>query len=255
MIPFYTKFPLQRTKLLVLVVTALLPISLLGQHNGVDTSLKYSLDSMKASFSQRMPADRAAVYEKGIADVATSGVLERALKVGNKAPDFSLPNAHGGKTTLSALLAKNVVVLTFYRGGWCPYCNMQLRALQQRLPDFRAANAVLVAISPEMPDSSLKTAEKNALQFEVVSDLGNMVARQFGVVYSLPNSSKTNPSSKLKNYNGAEGAGELPIAATYVIDTDGTISYAYLNADYRNRAEPSVILAHLQEIAKKRTVK
>jgi peroxiredoxin len=240
---------IQRTLLCFCLATVLFPTSLLSQQNVADTSLKHSLDSMKANFSQRMPADRVALYEQGIAEVASTGVLERALKVGSKAPEFSLPNARGGKTTLSSLLAKNVVVLTFYRGGWCPYCNLQLKALQQRLPDFRAANAMLVAMSPEMPDSSMKTSEKNKLQFEVVSDLGNTIAHQYGVVYSLPERLKANSASRLKSYNGAEGAGELPIAATYVIDTNGMVTYAYVNADYR---KPSEILMHLHELARKK---
>lgn len=233
-------------------VIAALPISLHSQQNTSDSSLKKNLDSISSLFSKKMPPDRAAAYEQGIADVAGTGVLEKALKVGGKAPNFTLPNAQGGKTTLSSLLAKNVVVLTFYRGGWCPYCNMQLRAFQQQISEFRAAHATIVAISPEMPDSSLKTVEKNKLQFEVVSDVGNKVAHQYGVVYSLPERLKAGSSSRLKNYNGAEGAGELPIAATYVIDSDGTITFAYLNADYRKRAEPSDILYHLKELARKK---
>ncbi len=129
---------------------------------------------------------------------------------------------------------------------------MQLRAFQQHLSEFRAANATLVAISPEMPDSSLKTTEKNKLQFEVVSDLSNVVARQYGVVYTLPEGMKANSAKRLKNYNGAEASDDLPIAATYVIDSEGKITFAFLESDYRKRVEPSDLLAHLHELAQRK---
>ena len=136
--------------------------------------------------------------------------------------------------------------MTFYRGGWCPYCNLTLARLQKELPKFKAAGATLIALSPERPDSSLTTADKNELEFEILSDAGNGVARAYGVVFTLTNdvARSYQEGFGLHEYNG-DASNELPLAATYVIGTDGVITYAFLHADYRERAEPRDILAAL----------
>jgi peroxiredoxin len=231
---------------------ATLSLSAQGQNTTppADSTLQQGLDQMKERFAKRMSAEQTTANEKSIADIAETNVLERALKVGSKAPMFSLPNAKGGTTSLEALLKNGAAIVTFYRGGWCPFCNLQLRAMQQYLPEFRTMNATLVAISPEMPDSSMKTADKNKLQFEVMSDAGNTVAKAFGVVYTLPEKMRAAYQSMLQRYNGVENAGELPIAATYVINKQGIVTYAFLDTDYRKRAEPASILRHLKELAK-----
>ncbi len=110
---------------------------------------------------------------------------QRAIKQGDEAPEFELPNANGKTVALSSLLSAGPVVLTFYRGGWCPYCNLQLRAYQRILPELAALGAQIVAISPEPPDTSLTTAEKNALEFEVLSDVTSKAARDYRLLYEL----------------------------------------------------------------------
>ncbi|NNC84251.1 MAG: AhpC/TSA family protein [Flavobacteriales bacterium] len=211
--------------------------------------LQELLDERKANFNRKASDEKKRIYAEGIRSVENSGITQSAKQVGDQAPDFTLSNATGKEVTLSELLKNGPVILTWYRGGWCPYCNITLHRLQEELPHFKAAGAELIALTPELPDSSMSTAEKNDLEFTVLSDVGSHVARDYGVLFKLTDEVATiyNESFDLDNYNGDTNS-ELPLAATYVIDTDGVIRYAFLDADYRNRAEPSVILEHLNEL-------
>jgi len=167
--------------------------------------------------------------------------------VGDKAPNFILTNATGQSTALSDYLEKGKVILTWYRGGWCPYCNMTLKQLQHEIPNFKESGANLIALTPELPDESISTTEKNELEFEVLSDVGNKIANEYGIVFQLIDevAGMYNNAFQLNKHNGDE-SNSLPLAATYIIEQDGTISYAFLDADYRNRAEPSEITALLK---------
>lgn len=180
------------------------------------------------------------MYGEGIDAVVKSGITESAKQVGETAPNFALKNALGKTIELTDYLKKGKVILTWYRGGWCPYCNLTLHQLQEELPNFEANNATLIALTPELPDKSMTTAEKNDLKFEVLSDVGNKVAREYGIVFALTDevAKSYNAAFDMNAYNGDE-SNELPLAATYIIDEDGQIIYAFLDADYRNRAEPS----------------
>jgi peroxiredoxin len=213
-------------------------------------SLQEKLDARKADFTRTAPKEIVQLYEGGVAQVAESGVLETARKEGEMAPDFALPGATGDTVRLSALLQQGPVVLAWYRGGWCPYCNLELAALQEALPEINKAGGQLVAISPEIPDSSLSTKEKGELGFHVLSDVGNSVAREYGIVYTLPEDVKQSFLGRLDlpAYN-ADDSWELPLAVTYVIGTDGTIRYAFVDPDYRRRAEPAEIVRILQQIS------
>jgi peroxiredoxin len=124
---------------------------------------------------------RPALYEAEIEELRASFAIEAAVGTGDQAPDFVLPHAQGAELSLSNLLQSGPAVVTFYRGGWCPYCNLQLRAYQAALPEMTALGARLVAISPQLPDRSPSTAETNALTFDVLSEVGNTVARRFGL--------------------------------------------------------------------------
>ena len=211
--------------------------------------LRVALKAKQAESAKAFPEEMQQVIDQGVRDVAASGVLESALKEGASAPDFELPNARGVQTRLSDLLKSGPVVLTWYRGGWCPYCNIQLHAYNKALPEFKTAGGQLVAISPEIPDSSLSTTERQSLQFEVLSDAGNKVAEQYGVAYTVPSeiSELFKGRIDLAGYNG-DNSNRLPLAVTYVIDTARTIRYAFVDADYRKRAEPTDILRVLREI-------
>jgi peroxiredoxin len=142
-------------------------------------------------------------------------------------------------------------MVTFYRGGWCPpYCNLELKAYQQILPEIAAAGASLVAISPEKPDETVSTAEKNALTFEVLSDVGQIVGRAFGLVYEFTDELKQayrGFNLDIPAGNGTPGDWALPVSATYVIGRDGVIVYAYTDVDYRDRADPREVLQFLKK--------
>ncbi len=201
----------------------------------------------KQAAAEGDPAVRAE-FAKGIEAVAKSGIIEKAVNVGDKAPDFSLKNVKGEEVRLSDELEQGPVVLTWYRGGWCPYCNIALAALQERLPEIEAAGASLIALTPELPDKSLSTKEKNGLGFEVLTDLNHAVAKEYGVAFELTPKVRELYARffDLTAFNGADaGNSTLPLAATYIIAPDGTVKWAFLDADYRKRAEPQEIIAFL----------
>ena len=175
-------------------------------------------------------------------------ITDRSLKTGDQVPDFTLPNHLGEPRRLYELLEKSVVVVNFYRGGWCPYCNLELNALQQALPEIDAAGAKLIAISPELPDKALDTQARHALAFDVLSDVGNRVSESFGLIFELPEVLRPiylNLGIDIPAFNGDESF-ILPVPASYVIDSDGTIRYHFINADYTQRLEPDDLLRVLR---------
>ena len=211
-------------------------------------SLKEQLAEYRADWRKRVPADRQAIMERHIEQLRTGVIARTMLKVGNRAPEFMLRNAKEEIVDIGALRKKGPVIVTFYRGGWCPYCNLELKAFQEILPEIKAAGASLVAISPEKPDDTLSTAEKNALAFEVLSDVGQKVGRAFGLVYQFTDELRSAYRGFGRNipaHNGTPGEWALPVSATYVIDRNGTIIYAYTDVDYRDRADPRDVLDFL----------
>ncbi|MEO1584130.1 MAG: peroxiredoxin-like family protein [Planctomycetota bacterium] len=205
------------------------------------------LDAMKNSFAQRAPQETIDLFEQGIRDVEAIGVLDTAKKVGDRAPGFELPNAMGDSVSLDAVLAEGSAVVTFYRGSWCPYCNIQLRSYQEHLDTFADLGAQLIAISPETPDVTADSEEAAGYEFHVLSDPGNEAADAFGIRYRLPDEliSAFEGRLNLAERNG-DGSWTLPLGATYVINPQGEIIYAFLDADYRTRAEPADIIAALR---------
>jgi peroxiredoxin len=213
-------------------------------------SLQTELDALRAEFIRAAPPGRAELYDAKVEELQRIFPIEKALKTGNHAPDFSLPNPSGRPVSLAGLLRGGPAVVTFYRGGWCPYCNLQLRAYQQVLGEITALGAKLVAISPQLPDGSLSTAEMNKLSFDVLSDVGNHVARSFGLVYSLPDELRAALTSNNKALPGINGddSWELPLPATYVIAPDRKIALAEIELDYRTRLEPDSIVAAIRTL-------
>ena len=208
-------------------------------------SLKEQLAEYRAGWYQRVPAERQAIMQRHIDELRRGTVPRTMLKVGDHAPAIVLENAKGAIVDVGTLLKKGPVIVTFYRGGWCPYCNLELKAYQQILPEIAAAGASLVAISPEKPDDTLSTAEKNALSFEVLSDVGQKVGRAFGLVYEFTEELKRayhDFNLDIPARNGRPGEWALPISATYVIDRNNSIVYAYTDVDYRDRADPREVL-------------
>lgn len=175
------------------------------------------------------------------------------IGVGDTAPDFVLPNAHNEARRLSTMLEQGPVVLSFYRGGWCPICNEQLQAYQENLDKFKELGATLVAVSPEKPENGNDTAVRNSLKFEVLSDYGNNIARSYDLIWRIPEEQyegfkawlKNKTNQTLAEFNGLEG-NELPIPATIIIGRDGKIAYMFRDEDYKNRAPLDEIFKALE---------
>jgi peroxiredoxin len=231
---------------IVLIATDLSPTEELGM------SLKDQLAEYRAGWYTRVPPERQAIMQHHIEQLRTGAIARTILKVGDRAPTIVLRNAKGETVDVADLLKHGPVIVTFYRGGWCPYCNLELKAYQDVLPEIVKAGATLVAISPENPDDTLSTTEKNALAFEVLSDVGQKVGRAFGLVYDFTEELKTAYQGfklDIPARNGTPDEWALPVSATYVIDRNGTIIYAYIDPDYRDRADPREVLKVLNKRA------
>lgn len=218
-----------------------------GEKPRTGGALKAKLDAVSAKAAERMPPEQIKKFGEGVEQVKASGAEARALQVGAVAPDFTLPEAKGKMVTLSTMLKDGPVVLTWYRGGWCPYCNIQLAAYQEKMGELRAMGAQLVAISPQVPDASMSTADKNKLEFSVVSDVGNTTAKAYGLAYKVPPAVEEMYKTFLPKANGDESL-ELPLSVVYVVGRDGKIKWARVDADYRVRAEPEEVIRAVKEL-------
>jgi peroxiredoxin len=213
-------------------------------------SLSEQSRKVTEAFIASQPENVQGVIVQAFKDLMESSAGDQALNSGDKATDFNLQNATGKQTMLNELLEDGPVVLSFYRGGWCPFCNLEFKALHDILPQIKAHGAQLVGVSPETPDNTMDTAERHQLQFEVLSDVGNRVARDYGIlmkVHPALRSYYIEWGFNLPELNGDESF-ELPIPATYIIDADGVINTAYINKDYTQRMEPEAILQALQSL-------
>ena len=211
-------------------------------------SLAQQLEELTAKLRAVVPAERLVTIDRTVGELQAARLAERALKVGDKAPSFELPDGDGMLWRSADLLSRGPLIVVFYRGRWCAYCNAQQAALQQIHSQIAAAGASLVAISPQTQKHSYMTRDMHRLRFPVLSDAGNRVARQFGLVYRIPPDLQTMYESiftKLPGYNG-DASWELPLAATYVIQATGMISYTRVDEDWRRRAEPEEILTFLR---------
>ncbi|WP_417860461.1 peroxiredoxin-like family protein [Winogradskyella sediminis] len=177
---------------------------------------------------------------------------EKAIKIGENAPHFNLPDANGDIISLSTLLHKGPVVVTFYRGSWCPYCNLQLRALQAKLDEIKALGANLIAISPEVPDGSMTENEISKMDFIVLSDQDAKVASAYGVAWEVPDflmeHMRVDRKLDLGNINNGN-KNILPIPATFILSKDGVVIWNYVNVDYRTRSEPDDIIEALKSLS------
>ncbi|KAF4635190.1 hypothetical protein G7Y89_g2909 [Cudoniella acicularis] len=174
-----------------------------------------------------------------------------AIQVGDKLPAFSLSNAVGEVVTSASLLSKGPLLITFYRGEWCPFCNLALQALQKRLDDFKAKGVTLVAITPELPNTSLSTVEKNELKFQVLSDVGNKFAKELGILFPMPDPMRPVLKSFGHDLLAANGDDSyvVPVPATLLVDGKGVVRNTYINPDYTKRIEPSVTLEWIDALA------
>src|SRR6266550_5712384 len=215
-----------------------------------NTPLQQQIDEFIAEGASWLPTNLLQDLLRPIGQLMNSGAAENALKEGAQAPNFTLPNARGNAVTLSHLLTQGPVIMTFYRGQWCPYCHLQLRAYQQALLHMQARGASLVAISPQTPDHSRALAEKLELTFALLSDMGNQVARQFGIVFTIAEAVRGAHKQVCANLPALNGdnSWELPMAGTFLVDQSGTVRLAFVHPDFTRRLDPSVVIARLNEL-------
>ncbi len=215
-------------------------------------SLQEDLSILKAQNLAQIPEESKNIMFADLKKISGSGIVEAAPKVGEKLKDFSLSNHLGEFRNLAELRAKGPVVITFYRGGWCPYCNLELQAYQKVLNDIKAAGATLIAITPELPDASLTTAERHNLEFEVLTDIDSNYARELGIVFTLAEELRPVYASfgiEIEKHNG-KNQYNIPLPATFVVASNGIISKAFVNADYTLRADPVDIVEELKTLMK-----
>ncbi|EHI99004.1 alkyl hydroperoxide reductase/ Thiol specific antioxidant/ Mal allergen [Clostridium sp. DL-VIII] len=213
-------------------------------------NLKSELLKVDENFIKVAPKDIIDLFERQAKKLAHKQIEKDALKVGDKLPDFELQNSIGQKINSYDLLSNGPLVISFYRGGWCPYCNLELRAYQEILPEIKNLGAQLVGISPELPDNSISLTEKYSLKFQILSDIENEVAREFGIVYHVEEELQEaykNLGIDLVSTQGNNNY-ELPVPATYVVNTNGNVILSYVNTDYTKRLEPSAVLESLRNL-------
>ncbi|WP_426445545.1 peroxiredoxin-like family protein [Paenibacillus sp. S-38] len=212
--------------------------------------LREQLEEAKARFLANVPAEAQENVFRHVKEQQQSGI-EFGLKPGDKAPDFALDNALGERVTLYEKLAEGPVILLFYRGSWCPYCNIQLRGYQQLLPDIRKHGGQIIAVSPQRPDHSLSQKEKEQLTFHVLSDPDGRAADSYRLLFELPEYLQMTFEHTFRlnliEYNGTS-RWVLPVPATYLIDQEGIIRYAGVNPEFMKRTEPQDIVDELKKL-------
>jgi peroxiredoxin len=210
--------------------------------------LREILAERKAKIAQYVPAATLVVHARVIAELRAQGLAARSLAVGAPAPEFSLPDHNGRLVSSVDLLSRVRLVVCFFRGRWDPFCCGQMEAMNRVLPEIEQAEASLVAISPQTVKQSFFMADQHKLRFPLLSDAGNAVARQFGLVYRVPEEQQAIYRRAFINLPVANGddSWELPIPAVYVIDRDGTVRFATANEDYTERPEPAEVLESLK---------
>ena len=214
-------------------------------------TLEESLAKLKAKIEGSMPQENVAIMHQATKDLETSGIGESILKVGDKAPEFILPNQEGKMISSKELLQKGDLIITFYRGVWCPYCNLDLGNLKRYKAQFEAQNVTMLSISPQLEKQNKQIVERQRLNFDLLSDIENKIAAQFGLRWTMKDPLKSLYKDAFKislpNYNG-DDSWTLPIPARFIIGTDGVIKYVEYSIDYTKRPNPDVLVEALKAI-------
>lgn len=216
-------------------------------------SLQEQLDAFKAKFKTQAPAEAFEAFARSTQELIDSGQAERAVAAGDVTPDFTLTDQDGETVSLKSLLANGPVVVSFYRGVWCPYCNIELKALEAALGEIKARGASLVAISMQGASDSRKSQRDNKLSFPILTDQNGELAQKFGIRWSLQDyviPIHAGFGVELPKIHG-DGQWNLPMPARYVIDTDGFVAYAEVNPDYTRRPDPSDVFPVLDSLSRK----
>lgn len=213
-------------------------------------SLHDEIQNLLGEMSKTVPAEMMDKVGAFIGRLANDGVARNARKVGDMAPSFSLPSISDHTVALSDLLIEGPVVVAFYRGEWCPFCDLELRAFQKALPEFKARGATLIAISPQSLRKSRATAENRSLGFDVLSDSGNAVAKAYGIAFSMNAAEQElhkTFGADIPQINAAANW-DIPVPATFVIDRSGRIAWSFVDPNYTTRAEPADVIKALDAL-------
>lgn len=213
------------------------------------TPLKDSLETFSAQMAEMAPPEALEAIGQGIGGLVQSGQADRAISRGSRAPMFELPDADGNTVALADLLTAGPVVLSFNRGNWCPFCNLEFKALNDAVTDIEGSNATLLVVTPQKPEKTRIAASENGYRFRTLYDSGNRVATRFGLTFEMPQTLQPIHEAfemNVPEWNG-DGSWNLPFPATYVIDQSGLITYAYVDANWMNRAEPADVVAALKQ--------
>jgi peroxiredoxin len=220
---------------------------------GIDIIGQPSLADRIAELTRHASSETVRAVVAEIEKLTEAGVGTTAPRVGDRVPGFTLPDARGGNVSLAEELKRGPAVIAFYRGGWCPYCDLQLRSYQEVLPRIRQLGASVIAISPQTLDATLSTAQKKELAFAVLSDRGNQVARAYGLAFKVPpllDEIQRGFGIDIPAANG-DTSNELPVTATFVVATDGRVGYRHLDVDWRRRLEPAELLRWLEQLQRR----
>ncbi len=205
--------------------------------------------AMQEKSLPQIPADILEVMMAATEKLVASGIANKALHAGQQAPTFSLFNTQGELVSLEALVGKGPVVINFYRGSWCPYCNLELKAYQDICPAIIEQGATLISISPNLHEKSVEFVAENPFTFDILSDEGNRFAHQYGLVFTLAEELRSIYEQFGINIPELDGddSYEKPIPATYIVNTNGTIIHAFIDADYTKRMEPNGVVEILKK--------
>ena len=208
------------------------------------------LKEEKRQFANHFSSDLVDSLQAAVDELKASSQFDRALRTGATLPAGTLINQDNHRVELHTLLQQGPLIIKFYRGGWCPYCNLELKAYLDLLPEIKGLGGNVVAITPELPDSTEKTIDKNGLTFDVLTDRGGEYAKQLGIVFTLPEILRPVYdyfNLDLEQYNGTGGF-ELPLPAVYVVDTNGKVIYDFVEIDYTKRADPHDVINALKTL-------
>ena len=213
-------------------------------------SLTKELSVAYEQFLETAPKEVSSVINDAASNFKSVYDPASAIQPGNVFPQFHLTDQTGNKVSLGDLLAKGAILISFYRGEWCPFCNLELRALQAHLNEFQQKGVTLVAVSPELPDQSLSTSEKLSLKFPVLSDVGNQLAKQLGLLFAQPDSMRTVFDKLGVDWKQRYGNDDLevPVPATFLVDRKGIVRNTFVNPEFRYRLEPETALQWIDQI-------
>ncbi|MEM7715455.1 MAG: peroxiredoxin-like family protein [Cyanobacteria bacterium P01_A01_bin.68] len=212
--------------------------------------LAKSLRLARRNLEENLSAETLEAIDNVTEEVISSGIAHQSLKVGDMIPDFALPNHNGELIEIKQIFKRGATIISFYRGTWCPFCNLELKALEQALPAISMLGGTVVTISPQTFVKSPQSIEEKKLNFEMLIDKRNQVARQFNIVFKIPKKSRSYYRSigiYLPKYNG-DASFELPIPATFIVNQDGKINYAYVEPDHTQRLDPVEIITNIRRM-------